>query len=85
MTAAERFGANLKAAREQAGMSQEKVGVRADLHRTEIGMLERAERLPRIDTLLKVAAAVRVQPGELLVGLHWQPRRGQKGRWEVDE
>ncbi len=66
-----RFGKNLLRARKRAGLSQEDVGFRASLHRTEIGMLERGTRLPRIDTLVKLAAAVEVEPGDLLEGLDW--------------
>lgn len=47
---APQFGENLIAARERAGISQEELGFRADLHRTEIGMLERGVRIARIDT-----------------------------------
>lgn len=57
-TVARRFGANLAAARERAGLSQEEVGFRAELHRTEIGALERGGRIPRIDTLVKLAAVL---------------------------
>jgi len=66
-----RFGKNLVRARKRAGLSQEEVGFRASLHRTEIGMLERGSRLPRVDTLIKLAAAVEVRPEELLDGLDW--------------
>lgn len=41
--------------RGRIGFSQEEVGLRAGLHRTEIGLLERGERLACIDTLLKLA------------------------------
>jgi transcriptional regulator with XRE-family HTH domain len=70
---AERFGANLVRARKGAGLSQEEVGFRASLHRTEIGMLERGIRLPRIDTLVKLAGAFEADPGELLEGVAWSP------------
>lgn len=66
-----RFGKNLIRFRKRAGLSQEEVGFRAALHRTEIGMLERGTRLPRIDTLIKLAVAVGVRPEELLEGLDW--------------
>jgi transcriptional regulator with XRE-family HTH domain len=85
MTPAERFAANLKAARSRAGMSQQEAGHRAALHRTEIGLLETAKRMPRIDTLLKVAGAVGAEPAELLAGLQWHPKKGGKGRWEIIE
>ncbi len=58
MNVAVRFGENLSRARKRAGMSQEEAGIRASLHRTEIGLLERGERVPRIDTAIKLAGAV---------------------------
>lgn len=66
---AAQFGRNLATARRAAQQSQEETAVGAGLHRTEIGLLERGERIPRMDTLLKVAAALDVEPGELLDGL----------------
>ena len=50
------FGKNLHRCR--SGLSQETLAVCASLHRTEIGLLEREERLPRIDTLLKLAGGL---------------------------
>ena len=48
------FAANLRQARERSGLSQEEVGWLASLHRTEIGLLEKGARIPRIDTLAKL-------------------------------
>jgi transcriptional regulator with XRE-family HTH domain len=67
------FRANLLRARKRAALSQEELGELASLHRTEIGMLERGIRMPRIDTLIKLAGALEVEPGELLVGIEWSP------------
>jgi transcriptional regulator with XRE-family HTH domain len=69
----ERFASNLRRAREQSGLSQEEVGFRADLHRTEVSLLERAEREPRLGTLLKLAAALGVDPADLHAGIEWVP------------
>lgn len=66
-------------------MSQEVAAVRAGLHRTEIGLLERGERIPRIDTLIKLAAATSVPPGELLDGIHWEPATTSKGSFTVSD
>jgi transcriptional regulator with XRE-family HTH domain len=43
-----RLGRNLLLARKRAGMSQETVAIGAGLHRTEIGLLERGERVPKL-------------------------------------
>jgi transcriptional regulator with XRE-family HTH domain len=80
---AERFGANLLSCRDRAGISQEELGFRADLHRTEIGMLERGIRLPRIDTLLKLAGALEVEPGDMLDGMGWSAGAATRGRFRV--
>ena len=49
---------NLARCRNRADLSQEELGVRASLHRTEIGLLERGMRVARIDTLIKLAGAL---------------------------
>jgi transcriptional regulator with XRE-family HTH domain len=70
---ARRFGDNLRRIRRREGLSQEELARRASLHRTEIGKLENAERVPRIDTLVQLAGAMAVPPGELLDGIAWVP------------
>jgi transcriptional regulator with XRE-family HTH domain len=72
VTVAEQFGSNLFLARRRAGLSQEKLAPLAGLHRTEIGMLERGERTPRIDTVAKIAAGLSLDIGELLIGVRWE-------------
>lgn len=69
--AAARLGRNVFMARRRAGFSQEALGDLASLHRTEVGMVEKGERLPRVDTLLKLASALGVAAGELLEGVEW--------------
>lgn len=69
-----RFGANLNHARRAAGLSQERLAARAGLHRTEIGLLEQGRRVPRIDTLARLAGAIGVAPGELMIGIHLEPK-----------
>ena len=81
MTVAERFGENLARHREAAGLSQEEVGFMAAVHRTEISQLERALRVPRIDTLVKLAGALGVEPSALLDGMAWTPATLQPGRF----
>lgn len=81
MTVAERFATNLKHARKAAGLSQEQVALLASLHRTEVSQLERALRVPRIDTLIKLAVSLKVTPEELLDGLEWKPGEMRLGRF----
>lgn len=83
MTVAQRFGANLVRHRKEAGLSQEQLGLRADLHRTEIGLLERGARVPRIDTLLKLTRALDIDPSDLLDGIVWELGEVQPGRFQL--
>lgn len=69
--AAARLGRNVFMARRRAGFSQEALGALASLHRTEVGMVEKGERLPRVDTLIKLASALGVNASELLEGVDW--------------
>jgi transcriptional regulator with XRE-family HTH domain len=69
--AAERLGKNLWMARRRAGYSQVALGTLCALHRTEIGHLEKGRRVPRVDTLMKIAAALDVRVEELLRGIEW--------------
>jgi transcriptional regulator with XRE-family HTH domain len=72
LTVARQFGRNLRRERKRAGLSQEEVGFRASLHRTEVGLLERGARVPRIDTLIKLASALGVRIDcALLAGMTW--------------
>jgi transcriptional regulator with XRE-family HTH domain len=75
LTPKERFAANLRQARTDAGISQEELGYRCELHRTEISLLERAGREPRLGTIVKLAGALETTPGELCTGIAWQPSR----------
>jgi transcriptional regulator with XRE-family HTH domain len=78
---AERFAENLLRARESAGRSQEELAFRAALHRTEVGLLERGVRLPRIDTLAKLAGALDIEPAALLDGIRWDPGDYRPGQF----
>lgn len=80
MEVARRFGENLRRLRNEAGISQEELGLRCSLHRTEIGLLERGARVPRIDTLIKIASGLGVRIDcALLNGISWTPATTQAG------
>jgi XRE family transcriptional regulator, regulator of sulfur utilization len=70
---ADQFGSNLRYCRRRVGLSQEELAVRASLHRTAVGQLERGERVARVDTVVKLAGSLGIPPGELLDGLGWEP------------
>jgi transcriptional regulator with XRE-family HTH domain len=70
---ARRIGANLKRERILAGLSQEQLAQRASLHRTAIGLLELGHRTARADTLLQLAGALSISPGDLFDGVYWTP------------
>jgi transcriptional regulator with XRE-family HTH domain len=65
----EQFAANLRAARQRAGLSQEELGYRSGLHRTEVSLLERAGREPRLTTLVRLARPLGIKPIALLKGI----------------
>jgi transcriptional regulator with XRE-family HTH domain len=78
---AETFGDNLIRARKLADVSQDELAVMASVHRTEISQIERGLRVPRIDTLVKLAASLEVSADELLAGLEWKPGGTVYGRF----
>lgn len=72
-TLPERFGRNLWWCRRRADLSQEDLANFAGLSRNAIYTLELGRRLPRLDSVLKLAAGMNVSTCVLLAGLHWRP------------
>jgi transcriptional regulator with XRE-family HTH domain len=66
---AARFGANLRWARERAGISQEALANDAHVDRAAISVFERGKRNPNLRTLLRLARALALPPGVLLRGV----------------
>ena len=60
------FAENLRTARHAKKLSQEDLAELANLHRTYVGSVERAERNVSIDNMERLAAAVGVALPELL-------------------
>lgn len=67
-----RFGDNLILLRDRVGLSQGELSVRSGLHMTQVSLLERGLRLPRLDTIVKLAGALEVPPCDLLTGMAWR-------------
>jgi transcriptional regulator with XRE-family HTH domain len=64
-----RFGANLRAARKEAGLSQETLAYEAEVDRAAISVYERGGREPNLRTVLKLARALHLSPVALLDGV----------------
>lgn len=61
-----RFGQAVRRAREEQGLSQERLGEIAKLDRTYVSGLERATRNPTLATLHRIAKALGVPLSELI-------------------
>lgn len=70
----DRFASNLRRARKAAGVSQEELAERCELHRTEVSLLERGGREPRLGTLVKLAVALDTTPEALCAGIGWDAK-----------
>lgn len=60
------LGRAIRRARLRLRISQEELGFRAGLHRTYVGGIERGEKNPSYDNVLKLAGALDVRASELL-------------------
>lgn len=60
------FGENVRKFRRLLDISQEELAHRADLHRTYIGMIERAEKNITLVNMEKIANALEVKIEDLL-------------------
>nr|WP_301349504.1 helix-turn-helix transcriptional regulator [uncultured Muribaculum sp.] len=60
------FGRNVQLRRQSIGISQEELAFRAGLHRTYIGMVDRAERSISLQNAKKIADALNVKLDNLL-------------------
>ena len=64
------FAANLRHHRDRVGLSQEALADICELHRTEISLLERCKRSPRLETIVILSRGLGLSsPGELLEGI----------------
>ena len=63
------FGARVRARRHERAWSLEHLAERSDLHWTYIGSVERGERNISLRNILRLAAALEVDPAELVTGL----------------
>ncbi len=65
-TTLEKFGEKVRDERHKLGLSQEELASRAGVHRTYIGMIERAEKNITLENIEKVAKALKINISDLL-------------------
>lgn len=61
------FGEVLRAARHAAGMSQEALALDAGMERNFVSLIETGRNQPTITTIFKLARALGLSPGELVL------------------
>lgn len=62
-----KFGKKVREERTKIGLSQEKLASRAGVHRTYIGMIERAEKNITLENIQKVCKALNLRIGDIFV------------------
>jgi DNA-binding XRE family transcriptional regulator len=63
------LGARVRTRRVELCLSQEALANAAGLHRTYVGSVERGERNVALVNIVRIAAALGIDPGELVAGL----------------
>ncbi len=63
------IGERLRSLRLAAGLTQEHLAERADLHTTYIGQLERGEKNATVESICKLAAALQAPPAQIFAHL----------------
>jgi len=62
-----KFGQKVREERGKLGLSQEELASRAGVHRTYIGMIERAEKNITLENIEKIAKALSINIGDFFV------------------
>ena len=60
-----KFGAAVRVRRRATGLSQEEFAEKVDCHRNFVGRIERGEQNPTVDTLVRLARALRCKISDL--------------------
>lgn len=81
---AERLGANLRRLRAKGGLSRDELAQGADVGHGHLSKIENGGLLCRVDTLVKLAAALGATPNDLLAGVGWDKREDRGGGFAVE-
>jgi transcriptional regulator with XRE-family HTH domain len=68
-----RFAKNLIRCRRRAGLSQEKVAIRASISRGAVNKYEKEANVPSLDIVIRLGGALSVPPADLLDGIAYRP------------
>ena len=66
MEIARAFGIVLRELRKEAGLTQEGLGLDADLRRTIVSLLELGQQKPNLVTIFKLSKAINVDASEII-------------------
>ncbi|CAG7613721.1 helix-turn-helix domain-containing protein [Leucobacter soli] len=67
--AAAEIGRRIRAARQELGVSLEDLGELAEVNWTTIGKIERGASSPTVESLIRIATALEVDPGAFVTGI----------------
>jgi transcriptional regulator with XRE-family HTH domain len=65
-TLQQKFGKMIRARRTKLGLGQEALADKATLHRTHVSLLERGKRMPSLEVIRKLAAALETTMASLM-------------------
>jgi transcriptional regulator with XRE-family HTH domain len=82
-TVAQCFTENLKRALARSPLSQEQVARRAGIDRTQMTKLTKGTQVPRVDTMIKLEAALGLERATLIQGIVWNPAMGPSGEFKL--
>lgn len=63
------FGLALREARLEAGLSQEELSFRADVHTNYVSLLERGRKSPTLGVIVRLAEALSLEPEALVAAM----------------
>jgi transcriptional regulator with XRE-family HTH domain len=79
------FALVLDRQRRRADLSQEELAFLSGMHKTTVTHLERGDRQPRLDSIVRLAGGLEIEPSELLEGIRYRPGGFKPGRYEVTD
>jgi transcriptional regulator with XRE-family HTH domain len=72
-------GRRIRRRRRYLDLTQEEVALRASVHRTQMTLIERGRRMPRLHTLILICTALDISPCQLLEGIGQEVTRPASG------